>query len=147
MTWLVVALLLFADLFWQVKPPMEWTDAELAQFLADSPWAQMSAVPGKAQVGKNAGSTQPIQVYLASARPAGRVLPADVYGAAFILRLPTRTGVAWRQSRKLRAVPAGRGGALPDAAVQSEGPGGRRQARVVTKGRQRPRTERSSVLH
>ena len=74
MTWLVVALLLFADPFWQVKPPMEWTDAELAQFLADSPWAQMSAVPGKAQVGKNAGSSQPIQVYLATAGPVVKAI-------------------------------------------------------------------------
>lgn len=69
MTWLVVALLLFVEPFWQVKPPMEWTDIELAQFLADSPWAQMSAQPGKAQVGKNAGTGQPIQVYLATAGP------------------------------------------------------------------------------
>ncbi len=69
MTWLVVALLLLVEPFWQVKPPMEWTDIELAQFLADSPWAQMSAQPGKAQVGKNAGTGQPIQVYLATAGP------------------------------------------------------------------------------
>ena len=53
---------------------MEWTDVELAQFLADSPWAQMSAVPGKAQVGKNAGSIQPIQVYLATAGPVVRAV-------------------------------------------------------------------------
>ena len=69
MTWLAIALLLLVDPFWQVKPPMDWTDAELSQLLADSPWAQMSAVPGKAQVGKNAGSSQPIQVYLATAGP------------------------------------------------------------------------------
>jgi hypothetical protein len=69
MMWLVVALLLLVEPFWQVKPPMEWSDVELAQFLADSPWAQMSAQPGKAQVGKNAGSGQPIQVYLATAGP------------------------------------------------------------------------------
>lgn len=74
MTWLVLALLLFADPFWQVKPPMEWTDVELSQFLADSPWAQMSAQPGKSQVGKNAGSGQPIQVYLATAGPVVKAL-------------------------------------------------------------------------
>ena len=72
MTWLVIALLLLVDPFWQVKPPMEWTDAELAQFLAESPWAQMSAVPGKAQVGKSAGFGQPIQVYLATAAPIAK---------------------------------------------------------------------------
>ena len=69
MTWLAIALLLLVDPFWQVKAPMDWTDAELSQLLADSPWAQFSAVPGKAQVGKNAGSSQPIQVYLATAGP------------------------------------------------------------------------------
>ncbi len=74
MTWLVIALLLLVDPFWQVKPPMEWTDAELAQFLAESPWAQMSAVPGKAQVGKSAGLGQPIQVYLATAAPIAKAL-------------------------------------------------------------------------
>jgi len=74
MTWFVVALLLFVEPFWQIKPPMEWTEVELAQFLADSPWAQMSAQPGKAQVGKNAGSGQPIQVYLATAGPVVKAL-------------------------------------------------------------------------
>ncbi len=74
MTWLVIALLLLADPFWQIKPAMEWTDAELSQFLADSPWAQMSAVPGKAQVGKNAGTGQPTQVYLATAGPVVKAL-------------------------------------------------------------------------
>ena len=70
----MVALLLFVEPFWQVKPPMDWTDVELAQFLADSPWAQMSAQPGKAQVGKNAGSGQPVQVYLATAGPVVKAL-------------------------------------------------------------------------
>lgn len=68
MTWLL-ALLLLIDPFWQSKAPREWTDPDLAQFLTDSPWAQMSAVPGKAQVGKNSGSSQPIQVYIATAGP------------------------------------------------------------------------------
>jgi hypothetical protein len=74
MTWLAIALLLLVDPFWQVKAPMDWTDAELAQFLADSPWAQMSAQPGKSSVGKNAGSVQPIQVYLATAGPVVKAL-------------------------------------------------------------------------
>ncbi len=72
--WLVVALLLAVEPFWQTKPPMEWTDVELAQFLVNSPWAQMSAPPGNAQVGKNAGSGQPIQVYLATAGPVAKAL-------------------------------------------------------------------------
>ncbi len=72
--WLVVALLLLADPFWQTKPPMEWTDVEISQFLADSPWAQMSVTSGKAQVGKNAGTEKPIQVYLASAGPVVKAL-------------------------------------------------------------------------
>jgi hypothetical protein len=74
MTWLAIALLLSVDSFWQVKPPMVWTDAELAQFLAESPWAQMSAQPGKSAVGKNAGSVPPIQVYLATAGPIVKAL-------------------------------------------------------------------------
>ena len=74
MTWLAVVLFLLVEPFWQVKPPMEWTDVELVQFLADSPWAQMSAQPGKAQVGKNAGSGQPLQVYLATAGPVVKAL-------------------------------------------------------------------------
>ena len=43
-----LAALLFADPFWQTKPAKEWTDTELSQFLADSPWAQMAAQPGQA---------------------------------------------------------------------------------------------------
>ena len=70
----MVALLSFAEPFWQVKPLMEWTDVELTQFLADSPWAQMSAQPGKAQVGRNAGSGQPIQVYIATAGPVVKAM-------------------------------------------------------------------------
>jgi len=48
---------------------MEWTDIELSQMLADSPWAQMAGQPGKAQVGKNAGQGQLVQVYLVTAAP------------------------------------------------------------------------------
>jgi len=74
MLWLVVALLFFADPFWQAKPPMEWTDVELSQFLADSPWAQMASQPGKAQVGKNAGQGQLVQVYLVTAAPIAKAV-------------------------------------------------------------------------
>jgi hypothetical protein len=68
-TWLTLALLVFAEPFWQIKPPAEWSDIELSQFLGDSPWAQMAAQPGKALVGKNAGQGQLVQLYLATAGP------------------------------------------------------------------------------
>ena len=74
MIWMILAALLCADPFWQTKPALEWTDAELSQFLADSPWAQMAAQPGKAQVGKNAGQGQPVQIYLATAGPVVKAL-------------------------------------------------------------------------
>jgi hypothetical protein len=69
MTWLVLALLLLIEPFWQTKPPAEWTDLEVSQLMSDSPWAQMATQPGKARVGKNAGEGQMVQVYLASAGP------------------------------------------------------------------------------
>ncbi|MEO8132104.1 MAG: hypothetical protein ABI822_33720 [Bryobacteraceae bacterium] len=74
MIWLALATLLFADSFWQTKPVTEWTDVELSKFLADSPWAQMAAQPGKAQVGKNEGNTTPVQIYLATAGPVVKAL-------------------------------------------------------------------------
>jgi hypothetical protein len=74
MLWLAVLMLFFADPFWQAKPPIEWTDAELSQILADSPWAQMAAQPGKAQVGKNAGQGQLVQVYLVTAAPIAKAV-------------------------------------------------------------------------
>ena len=74
MTWLIVAALLFAEPFWQTKPVMAWTDIELSQLLADSPWAQMAAEPGNARVGKNAGEGRPVQVYLATAGPVVKAL-------------------------------------------------------------------------
>src|ERR1700687_2085710 len=74
MLWLVVALLFFADPFWQAKPPMEWTDAELSQFLADSPWAQMIAQPAKPQGGKKSGEGALVQVYRATAGPVVKAL-------------------------------------------------------------------------
>jgi hypothetical protein len=74
MIWLVLAALLFADPFWQTKPAKDWTDAELSQFLADSPWAQMIAQPAKPQEGKNAGEGRRVQVYLATAGPVVKAL-------------------------------------------------------------------------
>ncbi len=74
MTWLIIAALLFVDPFWQTKPAKEWTDPELSQFLADSPWAQMAAQPGKPQVGKNMGEGRLVQVYLATAGPVVKAL-------------------------------------------------------------------------
>jgi hypothetical protein len=74
MIWLVLSLLLFAEPFWQIKPPAEWNDIELSQFLSDSPWAQMAAEPGKAKVGKNAGQGQVVQVYLATAAPIAKAV-------------------------------------------------------------------------
>jgi hypothetical protein len=69
MLWLILAALLFADPFWQAKPAKDWTDAELSQLLADSPWAQMIAQPAKPQAGKNLSEGQLVQVYLATAEP------------------------------------------------------------------------------
>jgi len=74
MMWLALSLLLFAEPFWQIKPPTEWNDIELSQFLSDSPWAQMAAEPGKAKVGKNAGEGQVVQVYLATAAPIAKAV-------------------------------------------------------------------------
>lgn len=74
MIWLALAALLFADPFWQTKPVKDWTDVELSQLLADSPWAQMVAQPSQPQTGKNTGPGQPVQVYLATAGPVVRAL-------------------------------------------------------------------------
>jgi hypothetical protein len=74
MIWLALAALLFADPFWQTKPAKDWTDAELSQFLADSPWAQMIAQPAKPQAGKNSGDGKLVQVYLATAGPVVKAL-------------------------------------------------------------------------
>jgi hypothetical protein len=74
MIWLAFAALLFADPFWQAKTAKDWTDAELAQFLTDSPWAQMAAQSSKAQAGKNSGDGKLVQVYLATAGPIVKAL-------------------------------------------------------------------------
>jgi len=55
-------LLLLAAAFWQEKPPSEWTDIQIAQFLNDSPWAH----PAKGAAGKVQGL--PVQTYLASSK-------------------------------------------------------------------------------
>src|SRR5580704_15573063 len=74
MIWLALAALLFADPFWQTKPAKDWTDAELSQFLSDSPWAQMAEQPAKPEGGKNAGEGKLVQVYLATAGPVVKAL-------------------------------------------------------------------------
>src|SRR6266478_2897266 len=68
MPWLALMLLVFAEPFWQTKPPAEWNDIELAQFLADSPWAQMAAAAGKT------GTAPAVQIYLATAGPIERAV-------------------------------------------------------------------------
>ncbi len=70
----MLAALLFADPFWQTKPAKDWTDAELSQFLADSPWAQMAPQAAKPQAGKNVGEGKLVQVYLATAGPIVKAL-------------------------------------------------------------------------
>ncbi len=69
MIWLMLAALLFADPFWQTKPAKDWTDAELSQFLSDSPWAQMAEQPAKPEGVKETGQGKLVQVYLATAGP------------------------------------------------------------------------------
>jgi hypothetical protein len=66
---LFLVLLLFVDPFWQSRPPVEWTDSELSQFFANSPWAQMVPQTGKSQSEKKAGAGQLLQVYLATSGP------------------------------------------------------------------------------
>ncbi len=65
MPWLI-ALLAFAGPFWLEKPASEWTDIQLSQFFADSPWARMTTAAGKNALGP------PVAVYIASAGPAGQ---------------------------------------------------------------------------
>lgn len=74
MIWLALAAFLFIDPFWLTKPAKEWTDPELSQFLADSPWAQMVTQPGKPQAGKKSGEERLVQVYLATAGPIVKAL-------------------------------------------------------------------------
>jgi hypothetical protein len=59
---LLTALAFAADPFWVAKPPAQWSDPELVQFLTDSPWAKMAEGPGKP-------APAPVRVYLATAAP------------------------------------------------------------------------------
>ena len=47
--------------FWDAKQPVDWTDVELSQMLADSPWSQTAAGPNP--------NFPTVQVYLATAKP------------------------------------------------------------------------------
>jgi hypothetical protein len=58
---LTAFLLLMAAPFWESQPPAQWTDAQLEDLLADSPWAQIAPGPGK--------SAPPVSVRLATAAP------------------------------------------------------------------------------
>jgi len=57
----LISVLLYEGPFWTEKPVAEWTDIQLAQFFADSPWAHTALVPGKSAMGP------PVTVYIASA--------------------------------------------------------------------------------
>ena len=48
--------------FWEA-PPSEWSEAQLRQMFADSPWAQDATVSGRST------GSRTVPVYLASARP------------------------------------------------------------------------------
>ena len=63
MSWFAFLFLMFAGPFWQEKMPADWTDIELSQIFADSPWAQT--------VSANSRSAPPpaAHVYLATAAP------------------------------------------------------------------------------
>ncbi|MEO5925658.1 MAG: hypothetical protein ABIR70_17680 [Bryobacteraceae bacterium] len=59
----LLTLLLLAAPYWEVKSAADWSDVEISQLLADSPWAQ------KMVTSDNKGNFPPAQVYIASARP------------------------------------------------------------------------------
>jgi len=52
-----VLLALMAAPFWETKAPRDWTEAEIARLMHDSPWAQM------------AEPAPDVQIYLATAEP------------------------------------------------------------------------------
>ncbi len=58
-----LALVWFAAPFWESKPPAEWTHAELARMLSDSPWAQAASFDSRI------GGASPVRVFLATAKP------------------------------------------------------------------------------
>ena len=60
MNWLIFALML-AGSFWEDKPPAQWTDPEISNFLSDSPWAQIVGAPARGM------SAPPLQLFLSSA--------------------------------------------------------------------------------
>ena len=59
----LLTLFLLAAPYWDAKPPANWTDTEVSQLLADSPWAQM--IPGP----DSRGAMPPVQAYFATAKP------------------------------------------------------------------------------
>jgi hypothetical protein len=61
MPWVALLFLMFAGPFWQEKMPADWTDLELSQFFADSPWTQMVGPPSRS------APAPTIQVHLATA--------------------------------------------------------------------------------
>jgi hypothetical protein len=63
MSVLLLSLFLLAGPYWEAKSAADWTDAEVSQILADSPWAQTMASPD------TKGNFPPVPVYLATARP------------------------------------------------------------------------------
>jgi hypothetical protein len=54
---LVTLLLMLAQPFWELRPPEQWTAAEIDQIRTNSPWAQ------------GVGRVAPVTVYLATALP------------------------------------------------------------------------------
>ena len=56
-------LFLFAARFWEIKPAAEWTDPEVSQMFAYSPWGVMVGGSGKAALAPE------VQIYLATAGP------------------------------------------------------------------------------
>jgi hypothetical protein len=67
MTMWMLLLLLAATPFWQEKPPAEWNDLQIAQFLNDSPWAHAAKGNGKV-------TGAPVQAYLAGSQFVERVV-------------------------------------------------------------------------
>lgn len=70
------ALLWFAAPFWEAKPPSEWTPAELARLLSDSPWAQAASYDSRI------GGASRVRVLLATARPMQEAEQQARLGAA-----------------------------------------------------------------
>lgn len=53
----------FAGPFWSEVPPEQWSEAQIAELLTASPWAQLVAGPGRL------GNFPAVQVYIATAGP------------------------------------------------------------------------------